>query len=142
GLLHGVDADHIAAIDNVTRKLMQDGKRPVGVGLFFSLGHSTIVILLSALVAIVAGLVNSSLPQWKEVGGLIGTFVSAAFLYIIGIINLLVLLDIYRMFRRVTKGGSYSEETLEEFLAQRGMMNRFFGPMVRAIDKSWKMYPL
>lgn len=142
GLRHGVDADHIAAIDNVTRKLMQDGKKPVGVGLFFSLGHSTIVLLLTVLVAIVAGVVNTNLPEWKEVGGLIGTFVSAAFLYIIGIINLLVLIDIYRMFRRVTNGGSYNEETLEQFLAQRGLMNRFFGPMVRAIDKSWKMYPL
>jgi high-affinity nickel-transport protein len=142
GLRHGVDADHIAAIDNVTRKLMQDGRRPVGVGLFFSLGHSTIVILLSATVAVIAGVVNTSLPQWKEVGGLIGTSVSAAFLYIIGIINLLVLVDIYSMFRRVTNGGTYSEESLEQFLAQRGMMNRFFGPMVRAIDKSWKMYPL
>src|SRR5207237_2261758 len=128
--------------DNVTRKLMQDGKRPVAVGFFFSLGHSTIVILLSALVAIAAALVQSNLPQWESLGGLIGTFVSAVFLYIIGIINLLVLIDIFRMFRRVTNGGTYSEETLEQFLAQRGMMNRFFGPMVRAIDKSWKMYPL
>src|SRR5438045_6769079 len=89
GLRHGVDADHIAAIDNVTRKLMQDGKRPVGVGFFFSLGHSTIVVLLSALVAIAASLVQSNLPQWESLGGLIGTFVSAVFLYIIGIINLL-----------------------------------------------------
>ncbi len=142
GLRHGVDADHIAAIDNVTRKLMQDGKRPVSVGLFFSLGHSTIVVLLTVLVAVVAGLVNTNLPQWREVGGLVGTFVSAAFLYIIGIINLLVLVDIFRMFRRVINGGAYNEETLEQFLAQRGMMNRFFGPLVRAIDKSWKMYPL
>src|SRR5205085_6134985 len=89
-----------------------------------------------------AVLVESSLPQWTEVGGLIRTFVSAAFLYVIGFINLLVLLDVYRMFRRVTSGGTYSEETLEEFLAQRGMMNRFFGPLVRQIDRSWKMYPL
>jgi high-affinity nickel-transport protein len=142
GLRHGVDADHIAAIDNVTRKLMQEGKRPVGVGLFFSLGHSTIVVLLSILVAIAAAVVQSNLPQWREAGGLIGTFVSATFLYIIGIINLLVLVDIFRMWRRVTNGGSYSEETLEQFLADRGMMNRFFGPLMRAIDRSWKMYPL
>lgn len=142
GLRHGVDADHIAAVDNVTRKLMQEGKRPVAVGFFFSLGHSTVVVLLSVVVAIAAGLVQTSLPQWKEVGGLIGTFVSAAFLYLIGFINLLVLMDVFRMFRRVTRGGTYQEETLETFLAQRGMMNRFFGPLVRQIDRSWKMYPL
>ncbi len=142
GLRHGVDADHIAAIDNVTRKLMQEGKRPVAVGFFFSLGHSTIVVLLSVVVAVAAGLVESSIPALKGVGGLIGTSVSAVFLYVIGFINLLVFLDIFRMFRRVARGGTYSEETLEEFLAQRGMMNRFFGPLVRAIDTSWKMYPL
>jgi len=142
GLRHGVDADHIAAIDNVTRKLMQEGKRPVAVGFFFSLGHSTIVVLLSVVVAVAAGLVESSIPALKGVGGLIGTGVSALFLYVIGAINLLVFLDIFRMFRKVARGGTYSEETLEEFLAQRGMMNRFFGPLVRAIDTSWKMYPL
>lgn len=142
GLRHGVDADHIAAIDNVTRKLMQEGKRPVGVGFFFSLGHSTIVVALSALVAIAASIVEGSIPRLQGIGGVIGTSVSALFLYAIGIINLLVLIDIYRMFRRVTRGGAYHEETLEQFLAQRGMMNRFFGPLVRAIDTSWKMYPL
>jgi high-affinity nickel-transport protein len=142
GLRHGVDADHIAAIDNVTRKLMQEGKRPVAVGFFFSLGHSTIVVLLSVVVAVAAGLVESSIPALKGVGGLIGTSVSAVFLYVIGFINLLVFLDIFRMFRKVARGGTYSEETLEEFLAQRGLMNRFFGPLMRAIDTSWKMYPL
>lgn len=142
GLRHGVDADHIAAIDNVTRKLMQEGKRPVGVGFFFSLGHSTIVVFLSALVAVTATVVERSVPELHNVGGLISTSVSAIFLYVIGIINLLVLIDIYQMFRKVTRGGTYHEETLEQFLAQRGMMNRFFGPLVRAIDTSWKMYPL
>lgn len=142
GLRHGVDADHIASIDNVTRKLMQDGKRPVAVGFFFSLGHSTVVVLLSVVVAIAAAMVESNLPQWRAAGGLIGTFVSAAFLYLIGFINLLVLIDVYRMFRSVARGGAYSEETLESFLANRGMMSRFFGPVVRRINRSWKMYPL
>ena len=142
GLRHGVDADHIAAIDNVTRKLVRDGKRPLGVGLYFSLGHSTIVIVLSAVVAVAATVVQDRVPQLQGMGGLVGTSVSALFLYVIGIINLLVLIDVYRMFRRVTRGGVYHEETLERFLAQRGMMNRFFGPVVRAIDSSWKMYPL
>lgn len=142
GLRHGVDADHIAAIDNVTRKLMQDGKRPIAIGLFFSLGHSTIVIALSILVALTATLVQNSFSDLQEVGGLISTGVSAAFLYLIGIINLLVLIDIYRMFRQVTKGKGYSETTLNTFLAERGLLNRFFGPLARAIDTSWKMYPL
>lgn len=142
GLRHAVDADHIAAIDNVTRKLMQEGKRPVAVGFFFSLGHSTIVVALSVVLAIVGVVLQNSFDGLKNVGALVGTGVSAAFLYLIGIINLLVLIDIFRMFRQVTKGGTYSEETLDEFLAQRGMMNRFFGPLVRSINKSWKMYPL
>jgi high-affinity nickel-transport protein len=142
GLRHGVDADHIAAIDNVTRKLMQEGKRPVGVGLFFSLGHSTVVFVVCLLLALTASLVTQNVPGLADLGGLIGTSVSALFLYIIGFINLLVLVDIYRMFRRVVRGGTYNEATLEQFLAQRGLMNRFFGPLVRAIDASWKMYPL
>ncbi len=141
GLRHGVDADHIAAVDNVTRKLMQENKRPVAVGFFFSLGHSTIVFLLSLVVVIVASVIEN-VDSLKDIGGVIGTLVSAFFLYAIGFINFLVLQDIYKMFRRVAKGGTYSEETLEQFLAQRGFMNRFFGPLVRAIDKSWKMYPL
>lgn len=142
GLRHGVDADHIAAVDNVTRKLMQDGKRPVAVGLFFALGHSTVVFVVSLILALTASLVTESMPGLADLGGLIGTSVSALFLYVIGFINLLVLVDIFRMFRRVTRGGTYNEETLEQFLAQRGLMNRFFGPLVRAIDTSWKMYPL
>lgn len=142
GMRHGVDADHIAAIDNVTRKLMQEGKKPVAVGFFFSLGHSTVVLLLSLILAVTSAVITDSMPGLKDIGGLIGTSVSALFLYIIGFINLLVLIDVYRMFRRITRHGTYSEETLETFLAQRGLMNRFFGPLVRAIDKSWKMYPL
>jgi high-affinity nickel-transport protein len=141
GLRHAVDADHIAAIDNTTRKLMSDGQRPVGVGLFFSLGHSTIVVALSVVIAISASVITD-IPAFQEIGGLIGTSVSAAFLLIIGIINLIVLIDVYRMFRRVSRGGAYSEETLEEFLNSRGLLARLFRPMLRAIRKSWHMYPL
>ena len=141
GLRHAVDADHIAAIDNTTRKLMQDGQRPVAVGLFFSLGHSTIVVGLSVLIALSAGIV-SDIPSLREVGGLIGTSVSAAFLMLIGVINLVVLVDIYRMFRRVSAGGEYDEQTLEEFLNERGLLARIFRPMLRLISKSWHMYPL
>ncbi len=141
GLRHAVDADHIAAIDNTTRKLMQDGQRPVGVGLFFSLGHSTIVVALSVLIAISAGIV-SDIPTFQEIGSLIGTTVSAVFLLVIGVINLVVLIDIYRMFRRVSSGGSYDEESLEDFLNNRGLLARVFRPMLRVIRKSWHMYPL
>lgn len=142
GLRHAVDADHIAAIDNVTRKLMQENKRPVAVGLFFSLGHSTVVVALSVLIAIVGAALQNNFDSLKSVGSIVGTGISALFLFAIGIINLLVLLDIFKMFRKVTRGGTYSEETLEDFLAQRGMMNRFFRPLMKAIDSSWKMYPL
>ena len=141
GLRHAVDADHIAAIDNTTRKLMQDGQRPVSVGLFFSLGHSTIVVALSVLIAISAGFV-SDIPTLAQIGSLIGTGVSAAFLLVIGVINLVVLIDIHRMFRRVSSGGSYDEETLEDFLNNRGLLARIFRPMLKVIRKSWHMYPL
>jgi nickel/cobalt transporter (NiCoT) family protein len=141
GLRHAVDADHIAAIDNTTRKLMQDGQRPVGVGLFFSLGHSTVVVGLSILIALSAGIV-SDIPTFREIGGLIGTTVSAVFLLVIGSINLLVLLDVYRMFRRVASGGAYSEESLEDYLNNRGLLARLFRPALRMIRKSWHMYPL
>jgi high-affinity nickel-transport protein len=141
GLRHAVDADHIAAIDNTTRKLMQDGQRPVGVGLFFSLGHSTIVVALSVLIALSAGLV-SDIPAFQEIGGLIGTTVSATFLIVIGFINLAVLLDIYRMFRQVSQGGAYDEQSLEDFLQNRGLLARLLRPALRLIRKSWHMYPL
>src|SRR5438552_588345 len=141
GLRHAVDADHIAAIDNTTRKLMQDGQRPVGVGLFFSLGHSTIVVALSILIAASAGFV-SDIPTLREIGGLVGTTVSAVFLLVIGLINLVVLIEIYRLFRRVSRGGRYDEQSLEDFLNNRGLLARIFRPMLRVIRKSWHMYPL
>jgi len=141
GLRHAVDADHIAAIDNSTRKLMQDGQRPVAVGMFFSLGHSTIVVALTILVAISAGII-SDIPAAQQIGGLIGTFVSGTFLLIIGFINLIVLIDIYKMFRKVKSGGQYSEETLEEYLNNRGLMARLLRPALKVIRKSWHMYPL
>ncbi len=141
GLRHAVDADHIAAIDNSTRKLMQDGQRPVGVGLFFSLGHSTIVVLMSVALAASAAFI-SDLPALQEVGGLIGTTVSAVFLLLIGTINLVVLVEIYRMFRRVAAGGEYDEETLDEFLSNRGLLARLLRPALRVVRRSWHMYPL
>jgi high-affinity nickel-transport protein len=120
---------------------MSDGERPVAVGLFFSLGHSTIVVALSVAIAIFAS-VLTDIPALQEIGSLIGTTVSAVFLLVIGLINLVVLIDIYRIFRRVSRGGTYNEATLEEFLNERGLLARVFRPMLRVIRKSWHMYPL
>jgi high-affinity nickel-transport protein len=142
GLRHAVDPDHIAAIDNVTRKLMQDGKRPVGVGLFFSLGHSTVVFCLSIVVAISASLVKSHLDNWKYVGSQVGTWVSGGFLIIIATINLVVLLDIYRTWRSVVRGGTYDDQLLEEYLQNRGLLARMFRPLLKVVNNSWNMYPI
>lgn len=142
GLRHAVDADHISAIDNVTRKLMQENKRPVAVGFFFSLGHSTIVVALSIGIAFAATFIQSSIPALKNAGGLIGTSVSATFLYLIAAINILVLWEIFRAFQKVKRGEDYNDQTIDEFLNQRGLMGRFFRPLLKVVDKSWKMYPV
>lgn len=141
GLRHAFDADHISAIDNVTRKLMQEGQRPVGVGLFFSLGHSTIVVCLTILIAI-AAIAVSSFDYLKSIGGLVGTAASAFFLLIIAAINIIILVDIYKTFREVKNGGEYNDYTLDESLNKRGLMGRFFRPLLRATNQSWKMYPI
>src|SRR6266567_4605258 len=141
GLRHAVDADHISAIDNVTRKLMQENKRPVAVGFFFSLGHSTIVVALSVVIAATAAAVKN-FDNLKFIGGLIGTSISAIFLYLIAILNMVVLWEIFQAFQRVKRDGEYNEQTLEEFLDQRGLMARFFRPLLRVTDRSWKMYPV
>src|SRR6516164_5498673 len=119
GLRHAFDADHIAAIDNVTRKLMQEGKRPVAVGLFFSLGHSTIVVALSIAIALTTVALQSQFDIFKSVGGVIGTLVSAMFLFVIALANVFVLISIYRIFRTVKNGGRYVQEDLDLMLANR-----------------------
>ena len=142
GLRHAFDADHIAAIDNTTRKFLQEGKRSLGVGFFFSLGHSTIVFSLAAGLAIAAKSVNSHIPLFQDYGGYIGAGVSGTFLWIIGILNLLVLLDIVRIFFAMRRG-SYDKAKLEERLLDRGFMNRFYiGRFANRITSSWQMYPL
>ncbi len=142
GLRHAFDADHIAAIDNTTRKLLQQDKRPLGVGFFFSLGHSTIVFSLVGGLAIAARTVTSQIPTLQDYGGYVGASVSGTFLWIIGTLNLIVLCDIIRIFREM-KSGRYDKERLEERLLARGFMNRFFlGRFFRLISKSWQMYPL
>jgi len=142
GLRHAFDADHIAAIDNTTRKMLQEGKRPLGVGFFFSLGHSTIVFSLAAGLAVAARTVDSKIPTFQDWGGYVGASVSGTFLWIIGILNLLVLLDIIRIYGDA-KRGRLDRERLEARLLDRGFMNRFFvGRFFKLISKSWQMYPL
>lgn len=142
GLRHAVDADHIAAIDNVTRKLMQDGKRPVAVGFMFSLGHSTVVILGSAAIAGAALTLQHRMDAFRSVAGIIGTLISAFFLFAIATVNLIVLRSIYLAFTRVRRGEPYVEEDFNMLLAGRGIMARLFRPMFRMIRRSWHMYPL
>ncbi len=142
GLRHAFDADHIAAIDNVTRKLMQDGKRPLGVGLFFSLGHSTIVVGLSVAIAIATTALQTRFDAFRSVGGVIGTLVSALFLFAVAFANVLVLISIYRTFRTVKNGGRFVEEDLDLALANRGLLGRLFRRLFRVIERSWQMYPL
>jgi high-affinity nickel-transport protein len=142
GLRHAVDADHIAAIDNVTRKLMQAGKRPVSVGFFFALGHSTIVVLASLGVAATTAALQSRFASFKDVGGLIGTSVSALFLFAVALANLVILGSVYRTFRRVRRGGTYVEEDFDQILAQRGLLARLFRPVFRFVTRGWHMYPL
>ncbi len=142
GLRHAVDADHISAIDNVTRKLMQDRKRPVGVGFFFSLGHSTVVVALTIGIACAASFVKGQLPALQRVGEIVGTSVSAAFLVLVAAINLIVFIDIFRAFRDARRGESYDPKSVEAMLDRRGLIGRFFRPLLKLVDCSWKMYPI
>jgi nickel/cobalt transporter (NiCoT) family protein len=145
GLRHAFDADHIAAIDNSTRKLMNDGQRPLAVGFFFSLGHSTVVFVLALLLAIgakaVVGPVEDDSSALHHYTGLIGTSVSGVFLYLIAILNVIVLAGILRVFLRLRRG-EYDESELEQQLANRGFLNRFLGRFTRSISKSWHLYPV
>jgi high-affinity nickel-transport protein len=145
GMRHAFDADHIGAIDNTTRKLMNEGQRPLSVGFFFSLGHSTVVFALAALFAIgirgLSGAVESDSSTLHKATGLVGPVVSGTFLVLIGILNLVMLVSIVRIFRRM-RHGEFSEAQLEDQLDRRGFMNRFYGRATRAIRKPWQMYPL
>jgi len=145
GMRHAFDADHIAAIDNTTRKLMADGKRPLSVGFWFSLGHSSIVfglvLLLSLGVKALVGQVENDSSSLQQTTGLIGTAVSGVFLTLIGILNLIVLRQILDVFRRM-RHGDYDEAALEEHLNNRGLMNRILGGATRAVTKPWHMYPV
>ena len=145
GMRHAFDADHIAAIDNITRKLMADGKRPVSVGFWFSLGHSSIVFGLCGLFALgvkaLAGQVGNDASTLQQTTGLIGTAVSGVFLLIIGLINLVILRQIVAVFIKM-RHGAYDEVALEEHLNKRGFMNRILGGVTKAVTKPWQMYPV
>ena len=142
GLRHAFDADHIAAIDNVVRKLMQEGKAPYSVGFFFSLGHSTIVILASVAIAATAAALQSQMDAFHVIGGVIGTAVSALFLLIIGLANLFILRGIWSAFNRARRGEKIVDEDLDALLAGRGLLARIFRPLFRVVSRSWHMYPI
>jgi len=145
GLRHAFDADHISAIDNTTRKLMNDGKRPLSLGFWFSLGHSSIVVAIGVGVVIaekaVSGAVSNSHSHLERFGGIFGTVVSASFLYLIALLNVVILAGIFRVFRSMRQG-SYDEAELEHQLQNRGLMYRFFGRWMRSINREWQMYPV
>ncbi len=142
GLRHAVDPDHIAAIDNVTRKLMQDGQRPVTVGFWFAIGHSTVVALGAGAIALASVAMQGSFQEFRQVGGIISTSVSALFLFVIAGINLVVLRSVYRSFRSVRRGEAYVEEDFNQVLNSRGLLARLFRPMFRLVTRSWHMLPL
>ena len=145
GMRHAFDADHISAIDNTTRKLMADGKRPLSVGFFFSLGHSSVVFVLTAAIYFgfraLNGQVRNGQSGLHHVTTIVGTSVSGFFLYLIAGLNIIILVSILRVFRDL-RHGRYDDEQLEIQLNQRGLMNRFFGGFARRIDEPWKMYPI
>ncbi len=145
GMRHAFDADHIAAIDNTTRKLVNEGKRPLSVGFFFSLGHSSVVFALAMLLNLGIRSLDSQLRNGNSglhsVTGIVGTTVSGTFLYLIAALNLIVLAGIVKVFRQM-RSGRYDDEQLEDQLNKRGLMNRFFGPLARRVDAPWKMYPI
>jgi high-affinity nickel-transport protein len=145
GMRHAFDADHIAAIDNTTRKLVSEGKRPLSTGFFFSLGHSSVVFVLALLlnfgIRALDQQVQNANSQLQHTTDVIGTLVSGFFLFLIAAMNLVILAGIGRVFREM-RAGAYDEDQLEEQLNKRGLMNRILGPLARRIDSPWKMYPI
>ena len=141
GLRHGVDADHICAIDNTTRKLLQQDKRPTTVGTWFSLGHSTIVVAMLAVLVIATRFIVSNLPSFEAEGAILGTLISGGFLYIIALINFLIFWEIYKIFRSL-RSGQLDQKKLDETLMKRGFMNRYFGFLFKFVNEPWQIYPI
>lgn len=141
GLRHGVDADHIAAIDNTTRKLLQEGKRPFTVGMWFSLGHSTIVVALIVGLVVATRSVAANIPALQSAGAIVGTSVSGSFLWIIGFVNAIIVLGIYRIFQSLKKN-ELNQAELDDLLEKRGFMNRYFRQLFKIVEKPWQIYPI
>lgn len=141
GLRHGVDADHIAAIDNTTRKLMQDNQRPFTVGLWFSLGHSTIVVALIVALILATRTVIGHIPELERGGAIIGTTVSGTFLLLMGFVNMVIVLNIHRLFKEMREG-RLNKVQLEALLEKRGFLNRYFRPLFRIVNHPWQIYPI
>ncbi len=141
GLRHGVDADHIAAIDNTTRKLMHENKRPLTVGTWFSLGHSTIVVGLIVAFVFAARAVSSSVPTLQAEGNVIGTLVSGGFLWILGLVNAIIVLGIYQIFKQMREG-KLDQSQLDSLMEKRGFMNRFFHRLFKVVNEPWQIYPI
>jgi nickel/cobalt transporter (NiCoT) family protein len=139
GLRHAVDADHIAAIDNVTRKLMQEGKRPLGVGFWFSLGHSTVVVLAALAIAATTTELAAHFDAWKDVGGILGTSVSTLFLFALAAMNIVILAGVWKTLRHVRRGGAFADHDFDLLLNSRGLLARAFRPLFRLVTQSWHM---
>ena len=142
GLRHAVDADHIAAIDNVTRKLMQENKRPIATGFFFSMGHSLVLLIGVAAIALTAAMLESRFEQFNNDAGIVSTIVSTSFLLLIAIMNLSIAASVYRTFRHVRQGGRFVDEDFDMLLNKRGVLARLFRPLFGLVHKSWHMAPL
>ena len=141
GLRHAFDADHIAAIDNTVRKMIQQKQDPMGVGFFFSIGHSTVVCIMAIITALSMHWAQQNIPQIQNFASVIGTAVAGSFLLLIGLFNLYIWFDIYNFFKKMRQG-EFDEENLDELLLSRGFVSRFFKPLYRFINKSWHVYPL
>jgi high-affinity nickel-transport protein len=141
GVRHAFDADHIAAIDNVVRKLLQQNKNPLGVGFYFSLGHSTVVTVMTIFASVGVFWVERTIPRLRELGSLVGTSVSGVFLLLIGVANLEVLVSLYRVFRRMRRS-SADEKWMEELILSRGFVSRRLRPVFRLVSRSWHVYPI
>jgi high-affinity nickel-transport protein len=139
GLRHAVDADHIAAIDNVTRKLMQEGKRPIGVGFFFSIGHSAVLFIATVIIAAMVMQVSHRFDRFNDIANIIGTLVSGLFLLVMAMMNLMIARSTYRIFRHVKNGGSYDDDDFNILLNNRGLIARILRPLFKLIDHSWQM---
>jgi nickel/cobalt transporter (NiCoT) family protein len=142
GLRHAFDADHIAAIDNITRKLMQEGRRPIAVGFFFSLGHSTIVVALVLAIALATSALQGHFAAFKEIGGVIATSISAAFLFAIAAANIIVLLQVFGALRAVKTSGRLPQEDVDQILSKSGVIGRLLRPVFALMERSWHAYPL